>query len=129
MIKYFYGLNDNQVEDLAVDDIAILFYIINENINHLLEKMGNVGGNNEKTEIKKKSAFDDYDLENGYVDAQDELENNPYYIYRCNINYIIKYCISNCRMSVKDCYNSELDYLLDYIDFNMKYDEEHKNDE
>lgn len=130
LLNYFYKLDIDYIEKMDISDIEALIYILNIYMNMLIKKLNSVGncGDEIKNTIKKKSAFDDYDKEEGYITEQDELENDVYYILRNNINYIIKYCVSNRLLTLDKCYEMNLNYLLDYVDFDIKYEKDNKEE-
>lgn len=78
-------------------------------------------GNRES--IVEKSAFDDYDRENGYLD--EELEENIYDNHLTVINNIIQYSINNFKNSLDATLKMNIFDLLDYIEFDIN----NKNEE
>lgn len=74
---------------------------------------------------KKKSLFDEYDAENGYTEENDiNIEKS----YKDCIDFIVKYAIEGLKNSYLDTLNTPMDYLLDFIKYDIKYNEEHKED-
>jgi len=120
-----FTLSKSSLDKMDIVDILALneflkLYIYNT-INNKLEEINSIN----KVETKK-SLFDEYDEENGYVEKDKE---SPYKIMKDNINYFIKYGNSNCKTSLKDIYDMNLYDLLDYFRFNIIYENEHKEDE
>lgn len=119
-----FNLSKSSLDKMDITDILALneflkLYIYNT-INKKLEEINNIN----KIETKK-SLLDEYDEENGYVEKDKE---SPYKIMKDNINYFIKYGNSNCKTSIKDLYEMNLYDLLDYLRFNIIYENEHKED-
>lgn len=76
-------------------------------------------------EVIEKSAFDEYDKEEGYLDEELE-EENIYDNYLKVIDNIIQYAIKNFNNSLEATLNMNILDLLDYIEFsiNNKSEEE-----
>ncbi len=108
------------ITDILALNEFLKLYIYNT-INKKLEEINNIN----KIETKK-SLLDEYDEENGYIEKDKE---SSYKIMKDNINYFIKYGNSNCKTSIKDLYNVNLYALLDYLRFNIIYENEHKEDD
>ena len=68
------------------------------------------------------SAFDEYDRENGYIEEHSQEE--IWETYRNALDNILQICIKNMRNSYKDCLESDLSDLLDYVVFQVEYDRE-----
>lgn len=66
------------------------------------------------------SVFDQYDRENGYIEetSQEEIWES----YRENLDTVLQICIKNMRNSYKECLESDLSDLLDYVMFQVEYD-------
>lgn len=119
-----FNLSKSNLDKMDITDILVLneflkLYIYNT-INKKLEEINNIN----KIETKK-SLFDEYDEENGYVEEDKE---SPYKIMKDNINYFIKYGNVNCKTSLKDLYEMNLYDLLDYLRFNIIYENENEED-
>lgn len=83
----------------------------------LMQKMLNVV---EVQQIEKeKSAFDEYDRENGYEDDLDENENNRWKICGEIIDRIVKIAIQVMRNSYSQCMKEDMEELLDYLKFEL----------
>lgn len=127
-LYYFFGLKKNEIVNEDLINLKALITIVDIYMDVLIKKMSQVGQKDEMFHVqKKKSIFDDYDKENGYLN-EEELNKDSLDIFQDNVNYIIKYCVSSRIMSMKDCLDSELIDVLEYVDFDIKYEEEHKND-
>ncbi|MFR1707650.1 MAG: hypothetical protein ACLSV2_02015 [Clostridium sp.] len=125
-VQLFYGLNTASLNKMDIVDILtfnefLKLYIYNT-INKKLDELNNIN----KVE-SKKSLLDDYDEENGYNEK--DVDENAYTIMKENINYFIKYGNVNCKTGLKDLYAMNLYNLLDYLKFNIIYENEHKEEE
>lgn len=71
----------------------------------------------EKVE-QEKSAFDEYDEENGYnnVDNQESL----WKICRDNVDKVIKLCIQRMRASYQECMEADIISLLEHVAFELR---------
>ncbi|EOU1653942.1 hypothetical protein M1Z65_000893 [Clostridium perfringens] len=69
-------------------------------------------------EVIEKSAFDEYDKEEGYLDEELE-EENIYDNYLNVIDNIIHYSIKNFNNSLEATLNMNILDLLDYIEFSI----------
>ena len=80
------------------------------------------------TQVKVcKSKFDDFDLEEGYVKEDEEL-NRIYDSYINLVNTLFRYAINNCNCSLQECKDMNFCELLDYIKDDVEFREEHKDD-
>ncbi len=66
---------------------------------------------------KEVSAFDEYDIENGYEDEQ--LEENPWKTCREIIDRIVKISIRLLKNSYSQCMKEDIVSLLDYLKFEL----------
>lgn len=121
LLNYFYGLDSKVIDDMDIVNIGILVSVIDLYMNVVVEKINSIGDEGKKI-IKKKSAFDEYDKENGYLDEEEESVD-----LIDNINLITKYCVSSRSYSVKEVYDSEILDVIQYVDFDIEYEKEHKN--
>jgi hypothetical protein len=71
----------------------------------------------EKVE-KEKSAFDEYDEENGY--NEDSQDNNVWKICRDNVDRIVKICIRIMKNSYQQCMESDIISLLEHVEFEIR---------
>lgn len=70
---------------------------------------------------QEKSAFDEYDEENGYNDIELDSEiENEWTICKENIDRIIKLCIKAFNDSVTGCMQSDIMSLLEHIAFEIR---------
>lgn len=73
----------------------------------------------EKVE-QEKSAFDDYDEENGYNDEEIKQNENIWAVCRDNVDRVVKMCIRVMKNSYKQCMESDIMSLLDYVKFEIR---------
>ena len=109
---------------LEVFDLFETYIFIRKYVNKIQDRIREIFIGNEEIKIEK-SAFDDYDKENGYLDEELE-EENIYDNYLNVINNIIQYSIKNFKNSLEATLNMDIFDLLDYIEFsiNQKSEEE-----
>lgn len=69
--------------------------------------------------VQEKSAFDDYDEENGYTDEEEE-ETGLWAACRENVDRVVKICIRVMKNSYKQCMESDIMSLLDYVKFEIR---------
>lgn len=76
--------------------------------------------NPERPELveKEKSAFDDYDEENGYNDGEEER--NFWKVCRENVDRVMKLCIRILKNSYQQCMEADIMSLLDYVAFEIR---------
>lgn len=81
----------------------------------------------EKVE-KEKSAFDEYDRENGYEDIEED-ETNIYDLYLNILNNLFKISKKAFGNSLKNSLDMDLSELLDYFIYYTENLDEENNDE
>lgn len=115
-------IEEEEIERLDVTEIVDTFRAVTEIIDVAVnEKIRNLsvilGGTPQENQ---GSAFDAYDLEHGYVEeiTQEEIWKS----YGDNLDAILQICIRNMRNSYKECLESDLSDLLDYVVFQVEYD-------
>lgn len=118
-------IEEEEIEQLDVAEIVNTFKLITEVVDiYVNEKIRNIGKllNGEQAEAYEGSAFDEYDRENGYTD--EETQEEAWVSYEQALNNILQICIKNMRNSYKDCLESDLSDLLDYVVFQVEYNME-----
>lgn len=121
--KILQKLLSNKVSIAEIGKIDAIEFLVSMKTVHfimqdiLMEKMLNVV---EVQQIEKeKSAFDDYDRENGYEDEPEEEENNRWKICGEIIDRIIKLAIRLLKNSYSQCMKEDIEELLDYLKFEL----------
>ncbi|MEG1310655.1 MAG: hypothetical protein RR942_04620 [Romboutsia sp.] len=77
--------------------------------------------------IQEKSAFDEYDKENGYEDFDNLEENNVYDSYLDVLNDLFNFLISKKINSLKECLDTNIVDLIDFIKFKLNKNEENQD--
>jgi hypothetical protein len=67
---------------------------------------------------QEKSAFDEYDEENGY--NEENSDDSVWKICRENVDRIVKLCIRLMKNSYQQCMESDIISLLDHVIFEIK---------
>ena len=118
-------IEEEEIEQLDVAEIVNTFKAITEivdaSVNGKIRDISELlsGGQGETYE---GSAFDEYDRENGYTD--EETQEEAWKSYGKALDNILQICIKNMRNSYRDCLESDLSDLLDYVVFQVEYDRE-----
>lgn len=107
--------------NLEIYETLSIFYLIKKVILNINNKIGDIFF--EKIE-KEKSAFDEYDIENGYEDNEED-ETNIYDTYLNILNNLFKISKKIFGNSLKQSLEMDLNELLDYfIYYTENLDEE-----
>lgn len=118
-------IEEEEIEQLDVADVVNTFRTITEiidaSVNEKIREISELLNGSQQTE-DQGSAFDDYDRENGYIEEQSQEK--VWESYRNALDNILQICIRNMRNSYKDCLESDLSDLLDYVVFQVEYDRE-----
>ena len=118
-------IEEEDIEQLDVAEITGIFKVVTEFIDSCInEKILSIGELliGTQVEMKEGSAFDEYDRENGYIN--EETQEEAWRSYGKALDSILQICIKNMRNSYKDCLESDLSDLLDYVIFQVEYDRE-----
>lgn len=68
---------------------------------------------------KEKSAFDEYDRENGYEDEPEEPEENQWKVCGEIVDRVVKIAIRLLKNSYSQCMKENIVTLLDYLKFEL----------
>lgn len=68
---------------------------------------------------QEKSAFDEYDEENGY-NEEDQDDRNIWQVCRDNLDRVIKLCVKGFNDSLSNCMKSDIMSLLDHVAFEIR---------
>lgn len=74
----------------------------------------------------QKSAFDDYDRENGYED--DKESGSIWEALKENVDRVVKIATRVLHTGYKECMESDIMTLLDYVKFEIETAEENKDE-
>lgn len=117
-------VENEEIERLDVTDIIDTFgtivEIIDISVNEKIRYLGTMLGGT--LEEDQGSAFDEYDQENGYI--EETTQEDIWRSYGDNLDAILQICIQSMRNSYKECLESDLSDLLDYVVFQVEYDRE-----
>lgn len=117
-------VENEEIERLDVTDIIDTFgtivEIIDISVNEKIRYLGTMLGGT--LEEDQGSAFDEYDQENGYI--EETTQEDIWRSYGDNLDTILQICIKSMRNSYKECLESDLSDLLDYVVFQVEYDRE-----
>lgn len=127
IIYIFFNVSSIDLDKLEVNEIYRVYYIIVYYIENINNDINILGKNEEVEKDYKGSIFDSFDEENGYNDIE-EIKENRWSCYLESLNYIFKYAITACRNSLKDCLDNNILDLIEYIKFDIEYEEEHKEE-
>lgn len=68
---------------------------------------------------QEESAFDEYDIENGYEEETDPEDNNPWRVCGEILERVIKIAIRLLKSSYSQCMNEDIIPFLDYLKFEI----------
>lgn len=118
-------IEEEEIEQLDVAEIVNTFKtiaeIVDASVNEKIRTVSDILSGSQQVETQE-SAFDEYDKENGYIEEQTQEE--VWESYKNALDNILQICIKNMRNSYKDCLESDLSDLLDYVVFQVEYDRE-----
>jgi hypothetical protein len=117
-------IQDEDIDQLDVADITDTFGVIvelldmavNEKIRQISTMLGGAPVENQG------SIFDEYDRENGY--EEEVTQADVWRSYGDNLDAILQICIKSMRNSYKECLESDVSDLLDYVMYQVEYDKE-----
>lgn len=130
ILTIFFNVSVKDLDKIEVNKIYEIYYNIAlrvEDINKNINELGNKENEQVEKVEYKGSVFDSFDEENEDEFDIEIEEENRYTYYLESLNYIFKYAITSCRNSIKDCLELSILDLIDYIEFDIKYNEEHKD--
>ncbi len=105
----------NEIMQLEVFDFFETYIFIRKYVDKIQDRIREIFVGDE---VIEKSAFDEYDKEEGYLDEELE-EENIYDNYLKVIDNIIQYAIKNFNNSLEATLNMDILDLLDYIEFSI----------
>lgn len=121
-------IEEEEIEQLDVAEVISTFKavveIVDASVNEKIRNISDILNGSQQVE-DQGSAFDEYDRENGYIEEHSQEE--IWETYRNALDNILQICIKNMRNSYKDCLESDLSDLLDYVVFQLKRTEEELN--
>lgn len=78
--------------------------------------------------IQERSAFDEYDKENGYDNLDNANQMSICDNYLNILNSLFKFSISECKNSLKENLDTDIMDLLDYVEFCINNKEENQEE-
>ena len=122
IMKMIFGISEREVlkadvaEQLAT---AKMIHFVMQDI--ITPKFLKLNPNRPDEVEQEKSAFDDYDEENGYNEAEKQLdEENIWKVCRDNVDRVVKLCIKGLNDSLSNVMKSDIISLLDHVAFEIK---------
>ena len=122
IMKMIFGISEREVlkadvaEQLAT---AKMIHFVMQDI--ITPKFLELNPNRQDEVEQEKSAFDDYDEENGYNEAEKKLDDeNIWKVCRDNVDRVVKLCIKGLNDSLSNVMKSDIMSLLDHVAFEIK---------
>lgn len=130
ILTIFFNVSVKDLDKIEVNKIYEIYYNIAlrvEDINKNINELGNKENEQVEKVEYKGSIFDSFDEENEDEFDIEIEEENRYTYYLESLNYIFKYAVTSCKTSIKECLDMNITDLVEYISFDIKYNEEHKD--
>lgn len=122
IMKMIFGISEREVlkadvaEQLAA---AKMIHFVMQDI--ITQKFLELNPNRPEEVEQEKSAFDEYDEENGYNEAENQLDDeNIWKVCRDNVDRVVKLCIKGLNDSLSNVMKSDIMSLLDHVAFEIK---------
>lgn len=119
ILSCVFGISSRQIERADPEDImtaAKQIHFIMQDV--ITQKFLDLNPEHPERVEKEKSAFDDYDEENGY--NEEETDGDFWQTCRENVDRVVKLCIRILKNSYQQCMESDIISLLDYMAFEIK---------
>ena len=116
ILKEFFKISSRELQKAEVEEQLVAAKMIHFVAQEIVTKKF-LELNPERPEEQEKSAFDEYDKENGYTELE-EAE-NVWKICRENLDREVKLCIRAFNDSYTRCMESDIISLLDYVKFEI----------
>lgn len=116
ILKEFFKISSRELQKAEVEEQLVAAKMIHFVAQEIVTKKF-LELNPERPEEQEKSAFDEYDKENGYTELE-EAE-NVWKICRENLDRVVKLCIRAFNDSYTKCMESDIISLLDYVKFEI----------
>lgn len=122
IMKMVFGISEREVlkadvaEQLAA---AKMIHFVMQDI--ITQKFLELNPNRPEEVEKEKSAFDEYDEENGYNEAENQLDDESIWkVCLDNVDRVVKLCIKGLNDSLSNVMKSDIMSLLDHVAFEIK---------
>lgn len=117
ILKEVFGIPSGKVKEADVVEqlaaVKTIHFVMQEIVTPKFLEL-----NPEHPERQEKSAFDDYDEENGYND--EEKPGSIWRVCRENLDRVVKLCVRAFHDSYTKCMESDIMSLLDYVAFEIR---------
>jgi hypothetical protein len=122
IMKMVFGISEREVLKADVTEqmaAAKMIHFVMQDI--ITQKFLELNPNRPEEVEKEKSAFDEYDEENGYNEAENQLDDeNIWKVCRDNADRVVKLCIKWLNDSLSNVMKSDIMSLLDHVAFEIK---------
>lgn len=122
IMKMVFGISEREVLKADVTEqlaAAKMIHFVMQDI--ITQKFLELNPNRPEEVEKEKSAFDEYDEENGYNEAENQLDDeNIWKVCRDNVDRVVKLCIKELNDSLSNVMKSDIMSLLDHVAFEIK---------
>lgn len=122
IMKMVFGTSEREVLKADVTEqlaAAKMIHFVMQDI--ITQKFLELNPNRPEEVEKEKSAFDEYDEENGYNEAENQLDDeNIWKVCRDNVDRVVKLCIKGLNDSLSNVMKSDIMSLLDHVAFEIK---------
>lgn len=116
ILKEVFGISAGQVQKADVVELLAAVKTVHFTMQEVITPKF-LELNPEHPEQQEKSAFDDYDEENGY--NEEEEPGSIWKVCRENLDRVVKLCIRAFHDSYTQCMGSDIMSLLDYVAFEI----------
>ena len=122
IMKMVFGISEREVLKADVAEqltAAKMIHFVMQDI--ITQKFLELNPNRPEEVEKEKSAFDEYDEENGYNEAENQLDDeNIWKVCSDNVDRVVKLCIKGLNDSLSNVMKSDIMSLLDHVAFEIK---------
>mgnify|MGYP006983003246 FL=1 len=122
IMKMVFGISEREVLKADVAEqltAAKMIHFVMQDI--ITQKFLELNPNRPEEVEQEKSAFDEYDEENGYNEAENQLDDeNIWKVCRDNVDRVVKLCIKGLNDSLSNVMKSDIMSLLDHVAFEIK---------
>lgn len=120
IIKMIFGISEREIAKVTIEEqltVAKTIHFVMQNI--ITKKFLELNQDRPEQVKKEKSAFEEYDEENGYNNDEKTAE-NEWTICKDNIDRVIKLCVKGFNDSITGCMKSDIMSLLEHVAFEIR---------
>ena len=120
IVKTFFNIPESEVKKADVVELltsAKMIHFVMQDM--ITPKFLELNPDRPEQVVQEKSAFDEYDEENGYNDTPEEANRNVWKVCRENTDRVIKLCIKAFGDSVTNIMKTDIMSLLDHLVFEI----------